>query len=344
MKIAHLIYSFNTGGSETMLVDIANEQVKQAEVNIVIINKIYNKTLLSKIDKSVKVYFINRNEKSRSLYPIIILNLLLWRLAVDVLHCHNHNIIPLLLPFLKKKAVLTLHCMGIPSEYLGKYHRLFAISESVKKDVVSRTKLNPSLIYNGILSNRILIKEDYYIKNSFNIICIGRLDHNIKGQHLAIAALHILKKKGMPNFHLDFIGTGSSQDFLKTLCSEYGLNEQVCFLGMKDRDYIFSHLKDYNLLIQPSLNEGFGLAVAEAMAAKLPVLSSDIEGPMEIIGHGKYGFHFQVGNENKLAEQIEYIFSMYSTKQLKEKVDAAYGQLKEKFELKNTAKNYLAKY
>lgn len=343
MIIAHLIYSLDTGGSETLLVDIANEQVNQAEVKIVIINKIYNETLLNKIDERVKVYFINRTENSRSPYPVIILNLLLWKLAVDVLHCHNHNIIPLILPFLRKKAVLTLHCLGIPSKYLDKYHQLFAISESVKKDVVFRTKINPILVYNGIPTKTILIKEKYSIKNVFKIICVGRLDHNIKGQHIAIAAVNILNEMRELNIHLDIIGTGSSEEFLKALCSKYGLTEQISFLGLKNREYIYSHLKDYDLLIQPSLIEGFGLTVAEGMAANIPVLVSNIDGPMEIIENGKFGFHFQTGNAENMAEQIKNI-SNYSSDKLTAITKAAYSHVVENFDIKATAISYIKNY
>ena len=42
MKIVHCIFSFNTGGAETMLIDIVNEQIKTQEVTIVIVNHIYH--------------------------------------------------------------------------------------------------------------------------------------------------------------------------------------------------------------------------------------------------------------------------------------------------------------
>ena len=55
------------------------------------------------------------------------------------------------------------------------------------------------------------------------------------------------------------------------LVQEYNLNSYISFLGSKDTHYIEQHLKDYDLLVQPSRIEGFGLTVAEAMAAKVPV-------------------------------------------------------------------------
>ena len=44
--------------------------------------------------------------------------------------------------------------------------------------------------------------------------------------------------------------------------------------------------------------------MAEALAAQVPVLVSDIEGPMEIIGHGEYGMSFRSGDSEDLAENM----------------------------------------
>ena len=53
---------------------------------------------------------------------------------------------------------------------------------------------------------------------------------------------------------------------------ELNLEKHVRFLGNQSREYVYSHLKDYDLFVQPSRFEGFGLTVAEAMAACVPVL------------------------------------------------------------------------
>lgn len=345
MKILHLIYSFQTGGSETMLVDIINEQINQAEISLIIINKKYNIDLVNNIDKRVKVFFIDRKESSRNPFPIIRLNALLLKLKADVLHCHDHNIVPLLFPALKKKTVLTVHDVGIELTYFSQYKKLFAISKTVKDDIQNRSGLTSVLVYNGICLNKITKKETSYISNRFKIIIVSRLSHEKKGQHLVIEALHILKLRGYSNIQLDLIGSGNSEQYLKELTTKYILNEQVNFLGLKDRNYIYSHLKDYDLLIQPSLFEGFGLTIVEGMAARVPVLVSNIDEPFEIIVNGKYGFLFLSGDINDLVKKIILIKDSYNQDiQFLQKVDLAYDHVKKNFDIKLTATKYLENY
>ncbi len=344
MKITHLIFAFNTGGSETMLVDIVNEQCNYAEISIIIINNKYNQSLIKKIDKSVKVYYINRKEGSKNLFKLFKINLLVLKIKPDILHCHNHNIIALLFRKIYKKIVLTLHCLDIPTLYLNRYKKLFAISEAVKKNVFIRTNICSEVVYNGIITSKISERNKQELEKDFKIVIVGRLNHQIKGQHLVIEALKVLKNKGYENIQLDLIGEGEGEQFLFNLAERNNLLSQVEFLGLKDRDYIYSHLKDYDLLIQPSLYEGFGLTIAEGMAAKVPVLVSDIDGPMEIIENGKYGFHFETGNALKLAEQIEYIIYNYSSNDFAVKIESAYLHVKENFEISSTAKKYLSFY
>jgi len=310
MKIVHLIFDLNTGGAETMLVDIINQQINTEQVSLIIINNEINKSLLNQIDKRVNVILIGRKEKSRNPLPIFKLNWHLLQINPDVIHCHHLTAIQIIA--YRKNVVITIHTTGVPVEYLGKYKKVFAISNTVKTDIELRCSIKPVLVYNGIHIDKILQKEDYTFK-TFSIVQISRLDHEIKGQDIIIEALKVMVYEiGIKNICVDFIGEGNSLVYLKKLVEEYNLNEFVNFLGMKDRKYIYEHLKDYNLLIQPSLYEGFGLTIAEAMAAKVPALVSDIEGPLEIVQGGQSGYIFRSGDAEDAAKKIQSIYLDYS--------------------------------
>lgn len=104
MLIVHLICSFTTGGSETMLVDIINEQRKVGyHVVLIIINNLIDENLLSFIDNNVHVIRINRIPGSRTPWSLIRLNYLLYKLNGDVLHSHDSVVAGMLLPFFRKR-------------------------------------------------------------------------------------------------------------------------------------------------------------------------------------------------------------------------------------------------
>jgi glycosyltransferase involved in cell wall biosynthesis len=331
MKIVHLIFSFSTGGAETMLVDIINEQIKAHQVTLIIINNLVNKALIDKISNGVKVILLGRKEKSRNPLSILKLNYLLVKEKPEVIHCHNESIIRIILS--RNKAVFTAHSMQLSTRNLKYYKKVLAISQAVKTDVEGRSNIKPILVYNGINNNLIKRKTNYYL-NTFRIVQIGRLDHSIKGQHVLLDALNrLVHARGINNINVDFIGEGKSLEFLQNLARSYQLENHVNFLGIKDRSYIYEHLKDYDLFVQPSLHEGFGLTVIEAMSAKVPVLVADIDGPAEIIENGRYGFLFSVGNSDDCAKAIIDIINTYGSNEIMEKINSAYTRATKLFNI-----------
>lgn len=304
MKILHIIYCMGIGGAQTMLVDIMNEQVKNDEVHLVVINSFYNNDLLKDISSDIKIHRIERKQGSRNPIDIIHLNLLLWKLKPNIVHAHDSSIVKLL--FLRKIPIcLTVHDTGLDSRYYNKYNAIIAISKAVNEDIKLRSDYDSVIIPNGICTDKILKRDRIIKKNKYKIVQVSRLALPKKGQDILIEAIKLLNDKGYKNICLDLIGRGKSESELKTLVKRLSVEDVVSFLGLKSRGYIYQHLCDYDLFVQPSRNEGFGLTVAEAIAAKVPVLVSNIEGPMEIIENGKYGFYFSSGSIEECAQMIE---------------------------------------
>ena len=346
MKICHLIFSFTTGGAETMLVDIVNEQVKVASVCLIIINDHINEMLLRKIDSQVEIIKINRRPQSRNPMPVLKINWFLLDMKPDVIHCHNTKTIRLIPFFFHKKMVVTIHDMATSHPILEKYKKIFPISHAVKKDIFKEQRLDTSVIYNGIDTSIIRKKISNNKNNRFNIVQVARLNTQKKGQHLLIEAIRkIVCENKSIDLHVDFIGEGKSFSHLNKLVQDYHLEKYVTFLGIKDRDYIYNHLHEYDLLVHPSLYEGFGLTVAEAMVAKVPVLVSDNDGPMEVIADGQFGYHFKAGNADDLADKIRQILSNhYGLESHRKMIEAAYQYAVANFDVKNTAQNYIKAY
>ena len=350
MKILHAIYSFNIGGSETMLVDIINQQCKTDVVNLLIVNDNLNQSLLETIDKRVSVFLIGRKEGNKlQLFAVFWkINAILRKIRPDVIHCHDSNLFPFFAKW-RRKTCLTIHNVKLPSLFFKYYGKVFAISSSVREDVKKRTGIDVEIVYNGIETENYLPRTNYDFfpkEEPFKIVLVSRLFPSQKGQHIAIEALRLLLEKYQGiNVKLFFVGTGEALEILKNSAVRENVDKYIVFHGQADRLWIKNNLKDFHLLIQPSLYEGFGLTVIEGIAAGLPVIASDIDGPKEIFDILKAGICVEAGNPNDLADKIYQIYICYTSGNLLNYNYVITDKTKLKlFDIHTTASCYLEQY
>lgn len=363
MKITHIFWSLGFGGIETMLVNIANIQIQSgAEVSIIIINNYCEKALISSLRKEVSLYRIGRKNGSVDISFIFKINNLLKQIDPDIIHLHGSDIAIILKREFLKKSCVTLHDspkgnikpQNILKQiwnkiagrtkpdsnvtYIDHIPYVFSISNSVKQELKEHYGIESSTIYNGIDTARFKTRDIRNHNTPLRIVMVSRLEHKKKGQDLLIEAISQLKGKAT----VDFIGTGSSQKFLEQLTRQFQCEDFITFLGKQDQEYITSHLANYDLFVQPSRWEGFGLTVAEAMAAQLPVLVSEGQGPAEVTCNNKYGWIFENDNAKDLAHQIEYIYDHFN--EAIQKANQAKKYVYETFDIHSTVNLYLNAY
>lgn len=343
MKIVHCIYSLNVGGAETMLVDIVNEQVANHDVTLVIVNESYSQILLNQVDKRVRIIKLRRLIGSRNPWYFLRLNIILYCCRTDIVHLHSSSLTGLFWG-IRNKLFYTCHDVGINFSP-KKVAKVFAISCAVAEDIQGRYGSdNVSIVSNGIKLEDIRPKLSPSVPSDriMRIINVARLDHEKKGQDILIRAVALLRDRGIDTLYVDFIGEGSSRELLEKLSEDLKVSEQIRFLGLKDREYIYQHLCDYDLMCHPSRFEGFGLTVAEGMAAKLPVLVATGDGPYEIIERGIYGYSFENGDEVSCADALEYILNNYE--EAIGKTEQAWCHIRDNYSIQNTAQRYLEEY
>ena len=343
MKIIHLIWALPIGGAETMLVGILNEQASRNKITLIVVNDNVDNGLVGKLDKNVKVLKLKRSQGS--LNPLILIKLWLYifNSRCKVIHCHSEGLYKVLPGFLFKTC-LTVHDTRVDFSVLKKFNQIFAISKIVEKKIREKSNLNSTLIYNGIDTKFSVVKKKYQFE-IFRIVQVSRLDHNHKGQHILLEALNkIVHQDQCKMIKVDFIGNGQSREYLESLVKKYKLKPFVRFLGELDNDQVLKGLHRYELLIQPSLYEGFGLTVVEGMVAKIPVLVADNEGPMEIIQDGDYGDYFETGNAEDCARKIMLIRENYQKITDPCHLQTIKEYCEENFSIKKTASNYLKFY
>lgn len=361
MKVVHVYWSLTYGGIETMLVNIANEQAKVgADVHVCIINEFYAKRLLDTFHHDVHVHLIGRKLKSRNVGFVLTLNSILNNLNPDAIHLHSSVLYTLLWrKHLKRLASVTLH--ALPSgavrrfpvsrffpllelftngnvQSIDKVPKVFAISEAVKKTLWENYHVKSIVVNNGIRSYDFKLRPNHGVKGRMRIVQVSRLEHTKKGQDLLIKAAAAFHGR----VHIDLIGDGSSRVYLEQLIKDLHAEEYVTFLGTKPQDYVAEHLCDYDLFVQASRWEGFGLTVAEAMAANVPVLVSADQGPAEITQGNKYGWVFENGSDKDLALKIDYIFNNYPDALVKAR--SARNHVIKTYDVSVTARKYLNLY
>jgi len=101
------------------------------------------------------------------------------------------------------------------------------------------------------------------------------------------------------------VGDGGERSYCEELARELGVGEDVRFLGKQDA--IEEILSVSDLFLMPSESESFGLAALEAMACKVPVISSNAGGLPELNLDGVTGFLKDVGDVDGMAEKAIYI-------------------------------------
>jgi N-acetyl-alpha-D-glucosaminyl L-malate synthase BshA len=101
------------------------------------------------------------------------------------------------------------------------------------------------------------------------------------------------------------VGDGPERSYCEQLGRDLGVNNDVRFLGKQDA--IEEILSVSDLFLMPSESESFGLAALEAMACKVPVISSNAGGLPELNVDGVTGFLKDVGDVDGMAEKAIYI-------------------------------------
>ncbi|MDD5260033.1 MAG: glycosyltransferase family 4 protein [bacterium] len=129
---------------------------------------------------------------------------------------------------------------------------------------------------------------------------VGRLTEQ-KGMSYAIQAMPLVLQE-FPTAKLLIIGDGPLKDDLQQEAKKLALTEKILFLGV--RDDTLALFPVFDLFILPSLWEGLGLVVVEAMLKGIPVIASDIPGVDELVQPGLTGLLVPPENSKILAEKI----------------------------------------
>jgi len=303
----------------------------------------------------------------------------LRRQQCDLVHIHNFSqFVPIIRAFNPKiKIVLHMHCEWLTqlnstmiAKRLHKVDLIVGCSEYITNKVRKKFPQFASrcqTIYNGV--NIAPSEQNYNITTKTNIdknlLFVGRISPE-KGLHILLDAFQQVAWH-YPEVQLEIVGPEavapleyivalSDEDKVKDLAVFYPesylsqlqtrlpseLASQVRFTGFVPYSQLHKHYLNADVLINPSLSEAFGMSLAEAMAAEIPVVAARVGGMTEVVAEGKTGLLFESGDASALAEVL---LRLLSDKQLRKSMGKAGRQrVLELFSWDQIAQNMLSQY
>ena len=273
------------------------------------------------------LYFNFPKKETRGLGLKVLIHLyqFLKKEHFDVIITHRFK--PLHFIFKLNKIIKTPHCIAVIhsfSEFQRSYRRfvlrLYADSRwhfvgvstpisnhmrNISNGIISKqvitinNAINCTETIQNILSQKQSRLELKLPENAFVFGTIGRLTRS-KGQYDLLQAFHQIHLE-IPNSILLIIGGGQDEDKLRNYVDAHKLQDHVVLTGTIPDAYRYE--KAFDVFILPSHAEAFGISLLEAMAAKIPIIASDVGGIPAVLG--KYGKLVPPQNIDSLASAMK---------------------------------------
>ena len=212
-----------------------------------------------------------------------------------------------------KKTIIHLHCGDqLPEIWSPMYEEMFTkcdmalvLSPSIKRKVEEYIGTNHRV---EVLFNPCPTIESItpFEKREKEILFAGTLNSN-KGYADLIRGFAKIAKKH-PDWKVVFAGNGQVEQ-AKSLAQSLGVENQCQFLGWVNGEQKDAAFRRASVLCLASYQEGFPMAVLDAWAYGVPVVSTPAGGLIDIIQEGKNGLLFEAGNIDQMAEKLDRIIS-----------------------------------
>ena len=201
-------------------------------------------------------------------------------------------------------------------KFLNKAKTVVAVSEFSKHDMMRQYGIATDkidVIYNGVkqvfqpagLNTKQAIKEKYTDGKEY-FIYVGAI-HPRKNLINLLKAFSIFKKRLQTNMKLVIAGrlAWKNDEFLKLL-NNYKYKPDVVLTGYLQEEELAGLMASAYALVYPSLFEGFGVPVAEAMKCRVPVLTSERSSMEEVAGDA--GLYFNPNDHKDIADKMMLIY------------------------------------
>lgn len=319
-KIIHFVWGGNTGSTKLVL-DLVATQNQNGNFNVLLVlrgNPANNQPLVDELkSRGIRFQFVPKKPKYSMIFKLIKI-IKEFKPEIVVAHGYREHIYGRIAAIIAKtplifqvehntdKYTFKLYLM---SRLLTRFtDKIICVSTAVKEHLIKEGFDSNKLvvIHNGIDLKKYLPDNDNnYSQRKREIIMVARFAPQ-KDHYALIQAAKILKEQNQP-IAINFVGDGETKERYQTLCKELQLEDYVRFWGQ--RTDVPNLLAQHQIFALITHYEGFGLVVAEAMAAGCLVIASNVPAIAELIKDRETGFLVQPSDANGLANIIAEIIN-----------------------------------
>lgn len=325
IRLVYFEHSPTMGGAERYLISLLNG-LSPDNYDIVCICT--NASILEQLKRQIntnEVHFVFYEMSQPSIWKTVWpLSRLIASMKPDIVHCngidgYGHSSYFILASRLARVPVV----MGIFHTPMMQYpkHTLteklfgYLIDQLIDAGIlISKNSLEPVLngrhlkstclhqIYNGVPIQEFTRASE----SRTNPIVIGTVTRLVECKDVATfltAASIVIHQMNYVRFVI--FGDGPEKKVLIEQADRLGITGNVIFAGWQED--VKSALQSVDIFVLNSINEGFGLAIVEAMACELPVIATRVGGIPEIVEEGMTGLLVPPQDPNALAEAICYL-------------------------------------
>tara|TARA_R110002050_G_scaffold198306_1_gene333100 strand:- start:4126 stop:5211 length:1086 start_codon:yes stop_codon:yes gene_type:complete len=215
--------------------------------------------------------------------------------------------IPVIIHFHSKtfgEFALTPRRLRILGKYFNRYaNRIILLSDQHFNFFINYFGKEKCIVIENFVNYKDYENES--INKNEEFLFVGRLTLK-KGFYDLLEAAKILKSKNITCI-INVIGLASSveqESLIKSIISEYALEKYFAFHGATFGEAKYKLFKKSRCLIFPSHFENSPVVLKEAIAAKMAIISSDIEANANILQHRENYISFKTGNPDDLAQKM----------------------------------------
>lgn len=318
-KVIHVVASLDFGGVESHVCIINNiENKKYRHVFASISHGGIAEKIITGNDGEVII--LGKEPSIPSLSATLELYRLFLRETPDVVHTRGAeaNFHGLFAAWLAGVPVRIGEEIGIPKHRL-KAKLMFKLAYFFASKVIGISKAVTSWllesgevpahkaikIYNPVVIPSPRIKDDIST-GRFKIGFVGRLEP-VKNPLALVEALALVVKQGI-DAELSIVGDGSQKQLLIDRAAELQISDRVIVHGFQDKPD--QYVRRCHVYVQPSISEGFGLALVEAMGCAVPVIATAVGGAPEIIDDGYTGWLINKTDATTIASKLIEVLAM----------------------------------